>query len=129
MRARRSGSPKLVGFVMVMAILAVGPLLLVGYRKFVPQLEVVDTGVARAIHVEPPTITVTRQLFDHPKPVDAATGPRTESFDPAPGLFAERDVQYVGNVPHCILRLTMADVPDGTAVYAEATMQWCEGVR
>ena len=55
------------------------------------------------------------------------TGPRTPTFEPVAGLFAERDVQYVGNVPHCILRLTMAE--GGEAVYAEATMQWCEGVR
>ena len=61
------------------------------------------------------------------KRTPVASGQRTEDFVPAPGLFAERDIQYIGNVPHCILRLTMEK--DGAAVYAEAVLQWCEGVR
>ena len=70
-------------------------------------------------------VVLTAGCAAHRAPV--ASGTRADTFSPAPGLFAERDVQYVGNVPHCILRLTMAE--GGEAVYAEATMQWCEGVR
>ena len=55
-------------------------------------------------------------------------GVRTAGFSPSLQLFAERDVQYIGTVPHCVYRLTLEGAPDGHAVYVEASMDWCEGV-
>lgn len=63
------------------------------------------------------------------KKAPIATGERTSGFVPAPGLFAERDVQYIGSTPHCIFRLTLVEAPDGLASSLEVPMQWCEGVR
>ena len=63
------------------------------------------------------------------KRTPVATGPRTDGFVPAPGLFAERDVQYIGSKPHCILRITQTELPDGLASYFEVPLQWCEGGR
>lgn len=60
---------------------------------------------------------------------NVATGARTDGFTPATlTMFAERDVQYTGSTPHCIFRFTLAEAPDGIAMYAEAEMTWCEGV-
>ncbi len=56
------------------------------------------------------------------------TGPRTPNFEPVAGLFAERDVQYVGNVPHCILRISIAG-DERFVSYVDVAMEWCEGVR
>ena len=63
------------------------------------------------------------------KKTPVATGPRTDGFVPAPGLFAERDVQYIGPTPKCIVRLTLEEAKDGLASYSEVPMDWCEGVR
>ena len=56
-------------------------------------------------------------------------GYRTTGFEPAPGLFAERNVQYLGTVGHCIFRITRAEAPESSASYLEVPMEWCEGVR
>ena len=53
----------------------------------------------------------------------------TFGFQPASHLLsAERDVQWVGQEPHCILRLVLAGAPQSTAVYAEAPREWCSGI-
>ena len=58
-----------------------------------------------------------------------ATGIRAEGFSPAPGFFVERDLQYVGSVPHCIVRLTRQEAIDGVAAYSEVVPEWCEGLK
>lgn len=64
------------------------------------------------------------------KKTQVVTGPTTNGdFVPAPGLFAERDVQYVGSVPHCIVRLSKAKQPESFASYAEVPLDWCEGAQ
>ena len=64
-------------------------------------------------------------------PVVAVTpdGYQTFGFAPAPGFFAERDVQYRDGKPHCIVRLARAANPGGAASYLEVSMEWCEGVE
>ena len=64
-------------------------------------------------------------------PVLAVTpdGYQTFGFAPAPGFFAERDVQYIDGKPHCILRLPRAANPNGQAAYLEVSMEWCEGIE
>ena len=56
-------------------------------------------------------------------------GYETFGFSPAPGFFAERDVQYVEGKPHCIVRLTRAANPSGTPAYVEVVMDWCAGIE
>lgn len=56
-------------------------------------------------------------------------GYETFGFSPAPGFFAERDVQYRDGRPHCIVRLTRAANPGGAAAYLEVGMEWCEGIE
>ena len=59
------------------------------------------------------------------------TSPATPSFGftSADGLFlAERDVQWTGTTPHCIVRLVLAAAPESLASYVEVPAEWCAGV-
>ena len=66
-----------------------------------------------------------------PRTPTVATAPSVETFGfaPAPGFSVERDVQYVDNVPRCILRLARAANPGGLAAYVEVVMDWCAGIE
>ena len=67
-------------------------------------------------------------LWPRVHPVASPATP-TFGFVSASDLFlAERDVQWVGNTPHCIVRLVLAEAPEAGATYAEAPMAWCSGV-
>ena len=62
------------------------------------------------------------------QPVTSPSAP-TFGFTKADGLFlAERDVQWTGTTPHCIVRLVLAAAPNALATYAEAPIEWCAGV-
>lgn len=62
------------------------------------------------------------------QPVTSPASP-TFGFTRADGLFlAERDVQWTGTTPHCIVRLVLASAPESLAAYVEVPAEWCAGV-
>lgn len=63
------------------------------------------------------------------RPALVPSGQATFGFVPASHLLsAERDLQWVGNEPHCILRIVLAEAQQGGPVYVEAPREWCNGV-
>lgn len=62
------------------------------------------------------------------QPVASPASP-SFGFTKADGLFlAERDVQWTGTTPHCIVRLVLASAPEALASYSEVPIEWCAGI-